>query len=154
MMSRKIISASISSTLYALFLSIFFNPYGYNGSIFHSFISSLPMYMIYVVPAIFLYGIITSILSDKIGELSKRYIDVKYISLFISSIFHFLFGLILGWLSLLAAGIFLITDQLLYKKKPTYTGKEAIIFLLLPVGVFISFLSVISFLDFLDLITY
>jgi hypothetical protein len=148
MISRKIISASISCTLYAILLSIFFNPFGSKGSIFYSVISSLPMYMIYAVPAIFFYGIITSILSDKIGELSKRYSNLKYISLLISSIFHFLFGLILGWLSLLAAGIFFITDQLLLKKKPKYTGKEAITSLVIPVCVFILFLGTIYYLDY------
>ncbi|MEK3805979.1 hypothetical protein [Metabacillus sp. SLBN-84] len=148
MISRKIISASISSTLYAILLSIFFYRFGSNGSIFYSVISSLSIYMIYVVPAIFFYGIITSILSDKIGELSKRYSNLKYISLLISSIFHFLFGLILGWISLLAAGIFLITDQLLLKKKPYYTVKEAIISLVILVSVFILFWGTIYYSDY------
>ncbi|TDL82425.1 hypothetical protein [Peribacillus frigoritolerans] len=148
MISRKIISASISSTLYAILLSIFFYRFGSNGSIFYSVISSLSIYMIYVVPAIFFYGIITSILSDKIGELSKRYSNLKYISLLISIIFHFLFGLILGWISLLAAGIFLITDQLLLKKKPYYTVKEAIISLVILVSFFILFWGTIYYSDY------
>ncbi|MGE9527977.1 hypothetical protein, partial [Escherichia coli] len=55
---------------------------------------------------------------------------------------------ILGWISLLAAGIFLITDQLLLKKKPYYTVKEAIISLVILVSVFILFWGTIYYSDY------
>ncbi|SFC66704.1 hypothetical protein SAMN05443252_105163 [Bacillus sp. OV322] len=70
MFSRKIVSASVSSTLFALVLS-FIMPTFYRESCSQNYFIStaaIPnIFLLYLFPAVLIYGVIISIISDTIA---------------------------------------------------------------------------------------
>jgi hypothetical protein len=118
---RKIISAFVSGTLFAMLLGLI-SPDPFGGSIesiqsyLFSVSSIIPIYMIYSLPAIVVYGVITSIVSEKIGEWVSVKANYRELETIISFIFHILFGLILLWYSLGAAVLFFVTDTIMKRR--------------------------------------
>lgn len=134
---RKIIAASISGSFFAVIFGFIFNTIGEGGSQGYlvSAMTSIPFYMMYSFPVILIYGVSTSMVSDKIGEiLSKQNKKTEWV---ISAGFHILFGLILKWVSLGASFLFFITDRLLRRRKPYYTWGHALKSLCIPIGVWL-----------------
>ncbi|MFT8322052.1 MAG: hypothetical protein ABF649_14215 [Bacillus sp. (in: firmicutes)] len=80
--------------------------------------------MLYTIPAIFTYGIITSIISDKIGEFLARKTDNRMVGIIISGLLHLTFGFVLFFLSLGAALLFFITDRILLSRKKDYKWSQ------------------------------
>lgn len=147
MLSRKIISASISSVLYSVLLALFNpNPLGEDvvehQNYFYSFITVLPMYLLYSVPVILTYGVATSFVSDKIAERLTRDSN-KRNQLIISTILHVLFGLIYLPYVLGASILFFVMDKSLQKWKSEFDSSQALISLLLPVLVWFLLLGII-----------
>lgn len=74
---RKIISASVSGSLFAILLALIF-PNAFGGSIssisdyIFTFILATPVYLMYSFPVILIYGVLTSIVSDTISNLITR----------------------------------------------------------------------------------
>ncbi|RDW17297.1 hypothetical protein [Oceanobacillus chungangensis] len=91
------------------------NPFGEDLSsiteYLFAFVLATPVYLIYSFPA----GVLTSIISDKTGELVSRKVNKEKMELIISDVLRVLFGLILLFYSLGAAILFFITDRLLQK---------------------------------------
>lgn len=139
MLPRKIISASISGTFFAIILGLtlpnFFGDenMGSIQSYLYSAISIIPIYMMYSLPTILIYGILTSVISDKIGEFISIKMENKRTELIISGALHILFGLILLWFSLGASILFFITDRTLRSHNKKYEWLGAIKSLAIPV---------------------
>ncbi|MFS0591544.1 hypothetical protein AB1L05_08080 [Cytobacillus horneckiae] len=136
-LSRKIISASISGTLFTVLLGfIWTNPFGDNitsiQNYLFSVISVTPIYMMYSMPVIMIYGILTSIISDKIGEFISIKAKETNAEIFVSGALHIVFGLVLFWISIGASLLFFITDRLLKSRNKKYEWLEAIKSLAIP----------------------
>lgn len=78
----------------------------------------------YVLPAMLVYGVLTSILSDAAAHWLAARTTSKAEFIF-SLLFHLLFGLILLWVSLTASLLFFLTDRLLMIRQKEYTGSHA-----------------------------
>ncbi|GIN70774.1 hypothetical protein J14TS2_12490 [Bacillus sp. J14TS2] len=143
MLARKIITATISGTLFALLLGFIFpNPFGDTGqNYFYTAITVVNVYLMYSFPVILFYGVLTSIASDKIAEfLTKKDGNIKK-EILISGVFHVVFGLVLLPFSLGAALLFFVIDRLLQKRKNTFHWLQALKCLAIPVFVWIALLG-------------
>ncbi|MFL0363878.1 hypothetical protein ACH0BF_12745 [Pseudobacillus sp. 179-B 2D1 NHS] len=130
-LQRKIVSATISGTLFTVLLSLiepnpFGKPINSTGEYLFAVVSIFTLYMMYTFPAILLYGVFTSIISDKVGEFISIKIKRKKAEFVVSAMLHVLFGLILRWFSLGASILFFSTDQIMKKRVRRYTWVEAI----------------------------
>ena len=146
--SRKIISASVSGTLFAIVLGLIVpNPFGEEITSIPNYLFlvtlSIPIYIMYSFPVILVYGVFTSILSDKISTFISMKIEKEKSEMFISGIVHLLFGLILLLYSLGAALLFFITDRVLQKRNIDYTRMQAIKSFAIPLTVWLVFMSII-----------
>ncbi|MFS0639241.1 hypothetical protein AB1K84_25545 [Mesobacillus foraminis] len=137
-LTRKIIAASISSTVFAIFLGFVLpNPFGDgNISSFPNYLLSsvtiIPVYMVYSFPAIMIYGVVTSIISDKVGEFISVKAQEKKAELIVSGALHIVFGLILFWFSLGASILFFITDRIMKIRNNKYKWMDSIKSLAIP----------------------
>ncbi|WP_215113269.1 hypothetical protein [Exiguobacterium sp. s63] len=134
MVKRKIIAASWTVPIYALLLSIV--EFSQQTLVETSFLESVSgflllctVYMAYSFPIIFTYGVVTSWFSDWVA---KRF-NSERVQLFISFVLHILFGLILSWLSLLAAVLFFLIDRRLMNQIDV-TKRVVIKNLFIPIG--------------------
>jgi len=145
---RKIITTSVSGTIFAIFLGLASpNPFGdknINSFLDHIFsaVLSTPMYMLYSFPVIMIYGVTTSIISDKIGEFLSLKADNNSIEIIVSAALHIGFGLILLWISLGASILFFITDRILIKLNNRYGWKVAFKSLAIPVLTWLVFMGI------------
>ncbi|MEK9197094.1 hypothetical protein [Ureibacillus sp. FSL E2-3493] len=121
-LSRKTIAAVISSSLFGVLLGLIFtiihmlnNELDTVGEYLFWFLQATPVYLAFSFPMIFIYGAITSTISDYIARFLSNYTNKKF-EIYISFAFHLLFGLILLWTSLLASVLFFITDYILRRK--------------------------------------
>ncbi|WP_229683172.1 hypothetical protein [Virgibacillus oceani] len=145
---RKIISASVSGSLFAILLGLIVpNPFGEGTSsitdYLSAFIIATPVYLIYSFPVIFIYGILTSLISDKLSNLIVRKTNNKRIEPIISGILHVLFGLVLLLYSLGAAILFFITDRLLQKGNYKINWVHSVKSLAIPCAVWLSFMGMV-----------
>ena len=146
---RKIITASISGSLFAIILGLVApDPFGeeYLSSIqgyLFSASSVVPIYMMYSFPVILIYGVTMSIISDKAGEFISFKLGKNKIELIVSGVLHIIFGLILFWFSLVASLLFFITDRIMKSRNKKYEMKEAIKSLLIPVFVYLIFMGIV-----------
>jgi uncharacterized membrane protein HdeD (DUF308 family) len=137
-LQRKLVAASLSGTIYAIILGFSMpNPFGdesFNSVLSYVFasIGIIPVYMMYSFPAILIYGVITSVISDKVGEFISTKSENKNAELIISGALHMIFGLILLWYSLMAAVLYFITDRILKKRNKEIKWYDALISLSIP----------------------
>lgn len=137
-LQRKLVAASLSGTIYAIILGFSMpNPFGdesYNSVLSYVFasIGIIPVYMMYSFPAILIYGVITSVISDKVGEFISTKSENKNAELIISGALHMIFGLILLWYSLMAAVLYFITDRILKRRDKVIIWYDALISLSIP----------------------
>lgn len=139
---RKIISAGIATFLFCLILS-WLEPELFQlqsnlsfGARFHEALSIVFVYMMYAGPVIYVYGTITSLISERIAQaISPK----RWVQLTVSAVFHCGFGLVLHYISLLAAVLFFLADAVLsfIRKKPLTHGLTAAS-VLLPLGLWIA----------------
>ncbi|MFD2762482.1 hypothetical protein [Lentibacillus juripiscarius] len=149
-LSRKIISATISGSLFAILLGLFIpNPFGGDinsvGEYFQAFVLSVPMYLIYSLPVILLYGTITSTISDYIARLTSNYTS-ENLKIYFSIALHIIFGLILLWYSLLASFLYFITDYIL-RKRNIHKWNNALKSLGIPILVWIVFMGSVYIIE-------
>ncbi|WP_068674214.1 hypothetical protein [Oceanobacillus sp. Castelsardo] len=146
--SRKVISASVSGSLFAILLGLIVpNPFGEDISsvtdYLFAFIIATPVYLMYSFPVILIYGVLTSIISDKIGEFISGKANNEKTEVIISGILHFFFGLILLYYSLVAAILFIITDRILRKNNNEFNWLHSIKSLVIPCAVWLSFMGMV-----------
>lgn len=119
-LSRKIISASFSGSIFAILLGLF-APDPFDAGIhsfseyMEAFILVVPAYLMYSFPVILLYGTVTSTISDYLARFLSNYTKTN-LEIYFSLTLHIIFGFILLWYSLLASFLFFITDYFLSKK--------------------------------------
>ncbi|QXE03435.1 hypothetical protein KS242_12285 [Terribacillus sp. DMT04] len=136
--ARKVISASMSGTLFAVILGFMMpNPFGEeNLSQFSNYLFSsltiIPVYIIYSFPVIILYGVVTSVISEKTGEAIAAKMQDKKAEIIVSGAMHAVFGLILLWFSLGASILFFITDRILKYRCDKYRWIDAVKSLAVP----------------------
>ncbi|UHA74979.1 hypothetical protein [Paenibacillus sp. 481] len=136
MLVRKMTSASISATLTLLIIAacypapLYEHPFVNVETYANSFIGILPIYMIYIMPVMFLYGSTTSALTEKMTSL----LNIPYKSVFawlLHSAFGVLFSAVLIFViideavsvfaiwsivTILAASLYYVTDMWLYTR--------------------------------------
>lgn len=148
MITRKIISASVSGSLFAILLGLIVpNPFGETITSIpnHLFavVLSTPVYLVYSFPAILIYGVLTSIISDKVSQNISTKIKNEKSEIIFSGILHIVFGLILLLYSLGASMLFFITDRVLQKKNKDYKLLQAIKSLAIPLAVWLIFMGIV-----------
>ncbi|MDR4938160.1 hypothetical protein RGU11_17405 [Rossellomorea marisflavi] len=146
MISRKIMSACISASLFAIVLALINpNPFGEAITSVWDYIFSAtlatPAYLLYSFPVILVYGVLTSVISDKLASVIGSKIHRYETAL--SCGFHMLFGLVLLPYSLGAALLFFITDRRL--QATNHIGKpiDALKSLILPPALYVICMGVI-----------
>jgi len=151
-MSRKIIAAAITVPIYAILLALV-TSYFYDVNV-HSPWQYVEMilvttigYMLYSFPVILLYGSLTSIVSDIVSPVLLKNRTVK-LECVLSLLFHLIFGLLLLWLSLPAAIIYFLIDRYLRKRKGLYKWSETFKSLIIPIGLFLLFITILVVADF------
>ena len=97
----------------------------------------------YSFPFILVYGVLVSIISDKVGEFISRKIEKEKIEIIISGFLHFVFGLILLLYSLGASMLFFITDKILQKNNKEYKWFQAVKSLAIPLSVWLIFMGIV-----------
>jgi hypothetical protein len=147
-LSRKIISASISGSLFAILLGIIqANPFGETitsiPNYLFSVVSITPLYLMYSFPVILIYGVLTSIVSDKVSKFVSTIIKNDKYEIIISGILHVVFGLVLLFYSLGASILFFITDRVLQNNNKDYKLLQAIRSLAIPLAVWLIFMGIV-----------
>ncbi|GBG09255.1 hypothetical protein PAT3040_03896 [Paenibacillus agaridevorans] len=148
MFMRKLISAAIATSLFSILYAWFGpDPFGDKARFYslsdrlHEAIGYTMIYMMYAAPAIYIYGVITSVISELISRAATSH---QWLRLVISAILHIAFGLILLYISLLAAVLFFMADTLLVLfRKKSYTIKYTLASLLLPLTIWLACLAYI-----------
>ena len=95
MISRKIITASVSGSLFAVLLGLI-NPFGGTITSFKhyllTFVLATPVYLMYSFPFIIVYGVLASIISDKLS----RWISESWVQKNLKSRFRLFYTLFLA----------------------------------------------------------
>lgn len=149
---RKLLTASLTGSLFAVLLGFFVQgPFGDDINSIKEYLWSItravPFYLMYSFPVIFVYGTITSIISDFLsGLIAKNWL--RRTEPYLSFVFHILFGSILQWVSLSAAILYFTIDSILRKKKSRYKWRQAFMSLAIPLLVWIFFMGIIWIMDF------
>ncbi|UYG97563.1 hypothetical protein [Cytobacillus firmus] len=150
MLTRKIIAASITGSLFAVMLGLiaadpFAGEVNSAGEYFQGVMMSIPFYLLYSFPVILVYGTVTSVISDCIALFISNYTNRK-LEFYISLLLHLLFGLILLGLSLAAAVLFFVADIVL-RRKQIGGWRNALKSLCLPVFIWVVFMGGVYLMD-------
>ena len=97
----------------------------------------------YSFPAVLIYGVFTSIISDKVSKYISTKIKNEQSEIIISGVLHIGFGLILLIYSLSASILFFITDRILQKGKKEYKLSQAIKSLTIPIALWLTFMGIV-----------
>lgn len=97
----------------------------------------------YSFPAILIYGVLTSIISDKVSKYISTKLKNDQSEIMISGFLHLGFGLILLLYSLSASILFFITDRVLQKGKKEYKLSQAIKSLTIPIALWLTFMGIV-----------
>lgn len=144
---RKIAAASCAATLHGILLGLLFPTLFGEPPQSHylwDFVTSTPVYMSYVFPAMFTYGILASLISDKTGSWVARKSGDSRMDIMVSGSLHLVFGLILLWYSLPGAVLFFLIDRLLLRFHSKITLSVAALSLLIPLLSLVLFIAAVS----------
>lgn len=149
---RKLLTASITGALFAVIYGLVVpSPFGSEVNSIQNYLwnytTSVPIYLMYSFPVIFVYGTVTSIISDFLSELITKS-RMKRSEPYLSIVFHLLFGSILKWVSLSIALLYFVIDRILRKKKNQYKWSQAFMGLAIPFLIWILFMGLIWIMDF------
>lgn len=97
----------------------------------------------YSFPVILIYGVLASIISDKVSQFISTKMKNGKSEIFFSGILHAVFGLILLLYSLGASMLFFITDRVLQKQNKDYKPLQAIKSLAIPFAVWLIFMGIV-----------
>ena len=143
---RKMMAGAITGTLYGLLLALLFPGSGVEISTVRDyiwqFVESVPIYLMFTVPVILIYGGLTSYISDLIGKWMEKRTN-KRVEVLFSLILHMLFGLILLWISFFAALLYFIVDRFLKVKVKTYKAIYSLWIMTIPVFVWLVFMTMV-----------
>lgn len=137
MLSRKIIAASISGTLFVILLG-FVSPDPFEEetvvaqNYLYSALSIMYGYLLFSFPVILGYGILSSIFSDIVAKFLSKKLGKENVEMIISGILHIVFGLVILPYSLAASILFFVTDRILKKQQENFHWSKAIKSFLLP----------------------
>lgn len=155
MLSRKIIAASISGTVFVILLSLV-NPNPFEQkevaveNYFYSVLTIISGYLVFSFPVILLYGIVASIFSDKVANFTSKKLRKENMAIIISGIVHLIFGLVILPYSLGASILFFVTDRLLKKHLENFHWSQAIKSFLIPIVVSIVSIGFTLIVDFIN----
>jgi len=93
---------------------------------FYSASTIVNIYLMYSLPVILIYGVLTSVIADKVAEVMLKKSGNKNIEIIVSGILHICFGLVLLQYSLGASILFFVTDRFLQKQRKNYQWLQAI----------------------------
>ncbi|MFD3449764.1 hypothetical protein ACFDTO_34895 [Microbacteriaceae bacterium 4G12] len=146
LVSRKIVSASVSSFVFIVLIS-FLHPiddYYVEVDYLQRVTDTMFLYSAIAAPIILIYGTITSLISEYLVLLLGKYKPFQGTlqQTFSLAFFHLFFGLILLWLSLFPALLFFLTDLWLSRRKKAYTMPNALCSILLPLFLFVSVFTI------------
>lgn len=146
--SRKIISASVTGSLFAILLGLIMpNPFGETITSIPNYLFAVvlatPVYLMYSFPAILIYGVLTSVISDKVSLIISTKTGNEKTEIIFSGVLHLVFGLILLLYSLGASMLFFITDRVLQKKSNEYKPLQAIKSFAIPIAVWVIFMGIV-----------
>lgn len=155
MLARKIISASVSGSLFAVLLGLILpNQFGETITSIPNFLFTVvlatPAYLMYSFPVILIYGVLTSIISDKVSQIISKKIVNEKAEIFFSGFLHVVFGLILHLYSLGASILFFITDRVLQRINKDYKESHALMSLAIPFSVWLIFMAITYLEHFLN----
>ncbi|MBP1995451.1 hypothetical protein [Paenibacillus eucommiae] len=154
--SRKLISASISACLFVVVYALFVpSHWVHSYTSWIQYIShawkAIPIYLMYAFPVILIYGTLTSLISEyllyNLIKFTKINRQSRAIKILILGILHLVFGLVLLYISLLAAFLFFLTDLWLAHKRRKYDLVLALKSFLIPVCLFFICIGLIWFFD-------
>lgn len=147
MLQRKIISASISGALFAILLGFvmpnpFRDPVVAEQNYFYVATRIINLYLIYSLPIILIYGVLTSIISDKVAEFMSKKSEIRNTEIIVSGVLHIVFGFVLFPYSLVASVLFFVTDRILQKQSKNFYWLQTIKSFAIPLIVWIISVSV------------
>lgn len=147
MWNRKIVAASITSTVYAILLACGVTMTGVreNGGtsdLLSGFLLMTVAYLAVSFPVMLTYGVLSSWCSD---WLAKRF-SPERLQWFTSFALHILFGLVLLWLSLLPAILFFLIDRRLMNRMDV-TKRAAVKSMLIPIGYLLIVMGSVYIID-------
>ena len=148
--SRKIIAASIISSLLAITVGFWYSitePFTSIKDFILNTFMVMPVYILFGLPIILVYGVLSSFLSDALSKSISTKLNNSRFETALSLLFHIIFGLVLGWPIAVIALIFFITDQLLQNRRKSYNSTQAIISLAIPLITWLLSFTVISILQ-------
>lgn len=148
MLQRKISSASISGAIFAIILGFVMpNPFGEQVVAEQNYLFSstiiINYYLMFSFPVILLYGVIASIVSDKVAMYVSKKNGNKKMEMIVSGVLHIAFGLVFLPYSLGAAVLFYVTDKLLQHRNRTFNYLQAIKSLIIPFMIWMISLGVV-----------
>ncbi|MCM3757956.1 hypothetical protein M3197_10810 [Sporosarcina aquimarina] len=153
MLTRKILSASISGVLFFILIGFFMpNPFGEPitsvSNYFESVFVSISGYLLYGIPVVLLYGIICSIISENISVFVCKKVKFDHAEFVLSGLLHASFGLVFSAYGLVASLLFFSVDRVIANRKMHVTGKQIVTALVLPIGVYVLCLGSLVAVDF------
>ncbi|MFD0048912.1 hypothetical protein ACFVHQ_06215 [Actinomycetes bacterium NPDC127524] len=156
MLMRKIMSASISGALFAILLGFFIpNPFREQvvaeQNYFYSASTIINVYLMYSFPVILLYGVISSIVSDKVAVYLTKKSEDKKIEIIVSGVLHIVFGLVLLPYSLGASILFFVIDKILQNRNENFHSLQAFKSFLIPLTIWIVSLGIVWIEHFINI---
>ena len=135
-LQRKIMAASISSALVSILFALMANN-PFSSEFFTELLPGIYVVLTYTFPIVFIYGVLTSFLSDAVAKLATRRIGNGKDELLISGVLHTFFGFPFFYLGMFAALLFFVADKLLERRQPRYHWLQGAKWLLIPIGLWL-----------------
>lgn len=144
---RKIIAASLAGAVFAVLLGLLTpDPFGEfpatPGGFLNAFTLTVPIYLMYSFPVIFLVGVPASLLADFLAARLSRGFRKPWAEPVISGVLHAAFGLVALGYGVAAALLGFIADRLL-RKKPKPGWPAALKSLAVPALVWLFFMFIV-----------
>jgi hypothetical protein len=141
----KIVTSAITTPIFSFLLGLLMsNPFGERATHWQGYLTDTiqitPTYMLYSFPVILVYGSLTSLLSDFLATNMAAY-TVKRLEFLYAAVFHLGFGVILLWISLIAAIVYFMADRFIVANKTPFTARKVFISLLILFGSWLLFMS-------------
>jgi hypothetical protein len=152
MIARKIIAASLTGPLFFIIMGLLDpNPFGGTmetaADYLHNAVWAIPVYLMYGFPVLLIYGVATSVVSDKLSGFAAKKWKNEQLEVIGSGILHVVFGLVMFPYSLGASVLFFVTDRMLMRVKKEYPFFWSIVSLIIPLVVWLVFVLMIHLID-------
>lgn len=143
----KMVTAAIATPVYSFLLGLLMsNPFGERAAYWQAYLADAieitPVYMMYSFLVILVYGGLTSLLSDFLATTLASY-TIKRLEPLYAAVFHLGFGLILWWISLLAASVYFLVDRVIVLNQFPVNARKILLSFLILIGSWLLFMSFI-----------